>query len=132
MSSHWHAVLGDFFSGATHSRAKPFWKRVCNTGLRYSRRTYYLPNLTHQVTGVFPSSSCLRPLCTDINSSFEMRSWASMGVKVLKAAYSSAKCLPAQHLYIKEVLIRFLSFSVFCLFLYFCVLYCHGEGKVTL
>lgn len=69
-----------------------------------------------EVPGVFLSSSCLRPLCTDINSSLEMRSWASMGVKGLKAAYSSAKRLTAQHLYIEEVLIRFLSFSVFLSF----------------
>lgn len=47
----------------------------------------------HEVTDVFLSPSFLRPLHTDINSSLEMKSWASMGVKGLKAAYSSASCL---------------------------------------
>jgi len=66
-----------------------------------------------------------------MNSSLEMRSWASLGVKEMKAAYSSAICLTAQPLYLEEVLIRVLSFSAFCLFLYFCLLDCHCEGKVT-
>lgn len=42
-----------------------------------------------------------------------------MGIEELKASSCSAKSLTAQHLYIKDILIRFLSFSlfIFCLWI---------------